>query len=194
MIDVDIDIFRAINVGLSSAVLDPVMATLAYKPLLMAVFALGGLLAYIFGSAKLRWALFWCGVVFVCGDVIVYVVKNSVMQVRPCTALEWANVIAKCSDSYSFPSRHTTAVFGVMVVMSLNFKRGAAAFLGFAMLMAFSRVYAGMHYPFDVLVGALLGTGFAIAAYYIDKYYGEKYLGKVKNIFTRDRDVIKKGA
>ena len=187
MIDMDIDIFRAINVGLSSGVLDPIMATLAYKPLLMAVFAIGGLLAYIFGSAKLRWALFWCGVVFICGDVVVYIVKNSVMRVRPCNALEWANVLARCSDSYSFPSRHTTAVFGVMVLMSLNFKRLALAFIGFALLLAFSRVYTAMHYPLDVVVAAALGTILAFGVYYIDKYYGEKYLGGLKAIVTMKR-------
>lgn len=187
MIDMDIDIFRAINIGFSSAVLDPIMGVLAYKPLLMGVFAIGGLLAYIFGSARLRWVLFWCGVVFICGDVVVYIVKNSVMRVRPCTALEWASVLARCSDSYSFPSRHTTAVFGVMVLMSLNFKRLAPAFLGFALLLAFSRVYTAMHYPLDVVVAAALGTALAFGAYYIEKYYGEKYLGGLKAIVTMKR-------
>ena len=187
MVDIDIAIFKAINIGMSNVVLDPVMGALAYKPLLMGLFGLGGLLAYIFSSARLRWALLWCGVVFVCGDVIVYIVKNSVMRIRPCTALEWANVLARCSDSYSFPSRHTTAVFGVMVLMSLNFKRWAPAFLIFASLLAFSRVYAGMHYPFDVIVGALLGTGLAVGAYYIEKYYGEECLGKLKAVVTLKR-------
>lgn len=180
----DVDIFRAINIGLSNGILDPIMATLAYKPLLMGVFALGGLLAYIFGSAKLRWVLFWCAVVFVCGDVIVYLIKNSVMRVRPCNALEWATVLAKCSDSYSLPSRHTTAVFGIMVLLSLNFRRWAPAFIGFALLLAFSRVYAGMHYPLDILVAIVIGTTLATCAYYIEKHLGGIYLDKIKSIVT----------
>lgn len=183
----DIDIFRAVNVGMSNGILDPIMSVLAYKPLLMGVFALGGLLAYIFGSAKLRWVLFLCCVVFVCGDAVVYIVKNLTMRVRPCNALEWANVLARCSDSFSFPSRHTTAVFGVMVLMSLNFKRLAPAFLGFALLLAFSRVYTAMHYPLDVVVATALGTALAFGVYYIEKYYGEKYLGKVKAVVTMKR-------
>lgn len=58
---------------------------------------------------------------------------------------------------YSFPSNHAANSFAAATVLSAAHPLWAApAFLG-AILVAYSRVYVGVHYPFDVLAGALLG-------------------------------------
>lgn len=66
---------------------------------------------------------------------------------------------------YSFPSGHSLAAFEGAFSIFLYHRRWGAAALLFAALTAFSRVYLQVHYPLDVLCGALLGIVFAWAAF-----------------------------
>jgi len=65
--------------------------------------------------------------------------------------------------TYSFPSGHATVSFACAAVLALAVPRLRVPLYALAALIAFSRVYVGVHYPFDVLGGALLGVGIAIA-------------------------------
>ncbi|MDP9285952.1 MAG: phosphatase PAP2 family protein [Actinomycetota bacterium] len=60
--------------------------------------------------------------------------------------------------SSSFPAGHAATAFAGAVVLSVVAPRLAPAFLGLAVLIAISRVYVGVHYPTDVLAGAVLGA------------------------------------
>lgn len=60
----------------------------------------------------------------------------------------------------SFPSGHAVAAFTSATILSRKLPRLAVVFLSLAVLMAFSRVYVGMHYFSDVLAGAAFGVGF----------------------------------
>ena len=69
----------------------------------------------------------------------------------------------------SFPSGHTVASFeGAVVIFLYNRKWGIAA-IALAVIIAFSRLYLCFHYPTDVLVGMIMGTAFAFAAYLFAK-------------------------
>jgi undecaprenyl-diphosphatase len=63
----------------------------------------------------------------------------------------------------SFPSGHATVSFACATTLALAVPRLRIPLYVLAALIAFSRVYVGVHYPFDVLAGALLGVGLAIA-------------------------------
>lgn len=65
--------------------------------------------------------------------------------------------------TYSFPSGHATVAFACATVLALAVPRLAAPLYALAALIAFSRVYVGVHYPGDVLAGAVLGVALAIA-------------------------------
>lgn len=59
---------------------------------------------------------------------------------------------------YSFPSNHASNMFCLAVFVALYFPRARWVFLTIAALTAYSRVYCGVHFPSDVLAGALIGS------------------------------------
>ena len=65
--------------------------------------------------------------------------------------------------TYSFPSGHATVSFACATILTFAVPRLAVPFYALAALIAFSRVYVGVHYPSDIVVGAVLGTLIAIA-------------------------------
>ena len=66
-------------------------------------------------------------------------------------------------STYSFPSGHATVSFACATVLALAVPRLRVPLYTLATLISFSRVYVGVHYPFDVLAGAVLGVAIAIA-------------------------------
>ena len=96
------------------------------------------------------------------------IIKPLVARVRPCNAVSLLpDMLVKVPSSYSFPSGHTvSSVVGATVLTRANKKFGFAA-IPVAALIAFSRLYVFVHFPTDVLVGAILGfaIGFACVTF-----------------------------
>ena len=95
---------------------------------------------------------------------------------RPCAAFPDFPMLIARLDSYSFPSGHSASSFAAAVMLTLRQKKWGWAALVLAALIAFSRVFLFVHYPTDVLAGALLGTLFAFAVYTVHKMKLEKPL------------------
>ncbi|MCL4460503.1 MAG: phosphatase PAP2 family protein [Nitrospirae bacterium] len=92
------------------------------------------------------------------------VLKALFQRQRPCHLVQTPHLLDGCSNSWSFPSSHAVNIFSEATVIALIYpKAGPWAYL-FAMAVGVSRVYIGVHYPFDVLGGAMIGTtvGFLI--------------------------------
>ncbi|MFZ1978935.1 MAG: phosphatase PAP2 family protein [Bacteroidota bacterium] len=99
-----------------------------------------------------------------------FVIKSLFARIRPCHVLHDVHLLVGCGSGYSFPSSHAVNNFAGAMVLAFCIPRWRWAFFGFASLIAFSRVYVGVHYPFDVLGGALVGlccAGFVITLYLI---------------------------
>jgi undecaprenyl-diphosphatase len=79
---------------------------------------------------------------------------------------------------YGFPSCHAANSFALATLLFLLFRNRMLTITIFvwAVLNSYSRVYLGVHYPGDLLVGALIGTGGAIGM-----YYGFRYMFKIKH-------------
>ena len=87
-------------------------------------------------------------------------IKNLVERIRPCNALPDVNILAGCTSSFSFPSSHAVNNFAVAFFFLLLYPRYKWALIITASLLAVSRVYVGVHYPSDIIAGAVIGSIF----------------------------------
>ena len=96
--------------------------------------------------------------------------KNVIGRVRPYDFAGNIDLLVDRLSDFSFPSGHTLCSFeGAFAVFIRNKKWGIAAIV-FAFLIALSRLYLYVHYPSDVLVGALMGIAIAyLASFIVDK-------------------------
>lgn len=85
------------------------------------------------------------------------VIKPAVGRPRPFVATPAVRVIGPHPHGASFPSGHATSAFAAAATLARLAPGGAPAWWVLAAAIAYSRVYVGVHYPGDVLAGALLG-------------------------------------
>jgi undecaprenyl-diphosphatase len=128
-------------------------------------------------------------------DIAISILKIVISEPRPFITLKSVHLLVSENDPFSFPSGHSGNIFALAVSLGLNwtFKIGKKSIkliwvlIPIAFIIGFSRIYIGVHYPFDVLIGALIGiTGGLIAT-----NIGTKYLNNhekthaLKKIYTK---------
>jgi undecaprenyl-diphosphatase len=101
-------------------------------------------------------------------DLLALAAKELTGRSRPFAAFPEVDPLLGVTVGGSLPSGHAATSFAGAVVLSYFFRRALPALVVLAVLIAFSRVYVGVHYPLDVLAGAALGTlvgaGFVVLA------------------------------
>ena len=156
--------YEGIRFGWRSQQMDVVMSTVTGPG---SLYAVGGSTAalYLFGRPELRRsagiaACSWLGAM-----VVLVGTRAVVNRPRPDDPDPgWLES--------SFPSSHATSYFAAATVYALKFPRLAPALGVAGTLVALSRVYLGRHWPSDVLVGAVLGTGAGLLAVRCEKPIG----------------------
>ncbi len=83
--------------------------------------------------------------------------KPLVHRLRPYQRDASVSVIGPAPTDYSFPSGHAAATFAAAVALSRAWPAGTVAWYLLAALISYSRLYLGVHYPSDVVAGALVG-------------------------------------
>lgn len=103
------------------------------------------------------------------------IMKTIVARPRPCTLNTTVELITKVPFDASFPSGHTLYAFGAATIIFIYNKwLGILAYI-FAIIMGLSRMYAYVHFPTDVLFGAIFGILFAITSYILEQMiFGKK--------------------
>lgn len=96
------------------------------------------------------------------------------MRLRPFMADIANQLIPYDGARSSFPSGHASFFFGLATVVYLYNKKLGAWFLAAAALISLARVYVGVHYPSDVLAGAIIGILVGWLIYYLLNLYQNK--------------------
>lgn len=104
------------------------------------------------------------------------ILKNLIARTRPYEVIPKLRILISKQGDYSFPSGHTGSSFASAVILykTLPKKFGIPA-LTLAGLMGFSRLYLGVHYPSDVLGGAIIGSLIAIILWKLFEGYGRRF-------------------
>lgn len=98
----------------------------------------------------LSWCLSW-----VIGQDIL---KDLICRPRPCHIDETIELLIKRPSSYSCPSTHTALAFTSAISVLLNNKKAGILVLIVSLFVAFTRMYLFVHFPSDVLFGAIIGS------------------------------------
>ena len=139
--------------------------------LFMLVFAVSN-----FGKRGWLWFVFAVCTAALCDLVSSHIIKEHIFRLRPCQDPELADqihiLVNYCPVSSSFTSSHATTHFGLAVFIAVTLRRYISRwvylFLAWAAVISFAQVYVGVHYPFDVVCGAVLGCllGFIVARFF----------------------------
>ena len=185
---IDVGVFRFINGTLSNSVFDVIMPFASGNKFFFPALALAAILL-LWKGGKRGWLcalmialILWPGDSFICSTI-----KRAVARPRPFVTLpdvrqpeetttvnvskvprmeRWQSNFGApqgLPNHNSFPSSHAANWFAATMICLVFYRRSWRFMLPLACLVSFSRIYNGVHYPSDVLAGAFLGAGYAVA-------------------------------
>jgi undecaprenyl-diphosphatase len=96
-------------------------------------------------------------------DLLALAIKRVVDVQRPAFRYAEPKALVPVPHDHSFPSGHAATSFACATTLAFAFPRLAVPLYVLAVAIAFSRVYVGVHYPLDLLGGAVLGIAIATA-------------------------------
>lgn len=106
--------------------------------------------------------------------------KNIISRERPFQSHDWniENKKPSTAGGYSFPSGHSQGSSSLFVSMAIWLKKRWMTVIAIVipLLVAFSRLYLGVHFPTDVIAGLALGVGFSFLCYWLYNKVKDKYL------------------
>jgi len=122
--------------------------------------------------------------VFVTDHYVIDFIKEEVARLRPCHVLDYVRLLVPCGAGKSFPSAHAANNFAAAAVLAHSYSKYKWVFYIIAFLIAFSRVYVGVHYLSDIIAGGLIGFGIGfLMVYMLDK------LRSIRSILRSKREL-----
>ncbi|HEY8401289.1 MAG TPA: phosphatase PAP2 family protein [Cytophagaceae bacterium] len=156
-------------------VLDPIMLYATERFFWIPFYAC--LIIFIFWKLRLEgiWILLTIALLIVAADQFASgLLKPLTERLRPChneEVIPYLRLLKNCGGQYGFISSHAANTFALAVFLSLVFKKVKWMMLLYpwAFLVSYSRVYLAVHYPGDILAGAVSGAVWGIVFYYLYK-------------------------
>lgn len=170
---IDTDLFLAIN-GAHASFFDFVMFWASEKWIWIPLYLFFAWLLYKhFGKRSLLLILLAGLAIAISDQSVVHIFKNVFLRPRPCHEPSLSGMIhlvnEHCGGKYGFISSHASNSFALATFLSLLLGKKIRYFtlmiFLWASLLGYSRVYLGVHYPADVIVGAIWGAGIGAAVY-----------------------------
>lgn len=182
---IDLTIFYFFNHTLSIGFLDKFFSTITNVNNWYITYVILLAISWVKGGKKGKIAVIGGILLIIVSDQTGYrLLKELFGRLRPCEVLTDAITPLGCTGTASFPSNHALNNFAAAVFFYKLFPKLKWPLFITATLIAISRVYLGLHYPSDVIGGAIIGAGFgylfALAALYVDKYLNDRKL-KIHN-------------
>lgn len=177
---VDEWLFRIINTGMSDSFFDVVLVPVRDREFWIPLYILITVLIILKYKWKSLWLILVCIAAFALTDQLSSsVIKPAVGRLRPCNNAEFkTEVILRvdaCGAGKSFTSSHAANTFGFATILTLLFAKGKRWKLWLAYLWAFTvsfaQIYVGVHYPSDILGGALLGVLCSVVIFALAKKF-----------------------
>jgi undecaprenyl-diphosphatase len=170
LIDLDKELFLFLNQGTRNWLFDvvlPFLTDINRKPIGLVILAILWLLLLTKGGRPgMIAALLLIPTIALSDQLNSSFLKFIVDRPRPCHELANVHLLVGCGSGYSFPSSHAVNNFAAAMVLSYFLPRWTWAFFCYASVICFSRIYVGVHYPSDVIAGAMIGlaVGFFVVA------------------------------
>ena len=106
------------------------------------------------------------------------ILKNLIQRARPCWIDTNVTLLIPIPKDYSFPSGHTLASFEAATIIFLHNKKWGIISTMLAIFIAFSRMYLFVHFPTDILAGAILGIIISLCVYKLYKKAKKEQIDK----------------
>jgi len=177
LMELDRKLFLELNHWASSG-LDPVMLFLS-SPVPWLLFILALVLIMRFGPDRLDLKksliiLISIGITWILSDLVsVHLFKDLFERLRPCHEPSLSGLVRlaaeSCGGPYGFVSTHASNSFSLALLSALFIKRKwfTISIFIWALMVSYSRIYLGVHYPGDVLGGMLLGLLIGLVVYLV---------------------------
>ncbi len=173
----DVQLFRTLNFTLTNRYFDFIMPVLTNKQ--NWVIPGGVILVLLFwrgGPTGRVLALLLIPTLILSDQLSSAVLKPLVGRLRPCKTLDMFRLLIHCGSRYGFPSGHATNIAAAAFLLTVYFKRWRALAVFIVILVGYSRIYVGVHYPLDVAAGYLLGIFCAGAVLLVYNHFVAKKL------------------
>ncbi len=172
---IDESLLRFINITLANPITDKAMPLITKEE-----------------SWIIFYVLFWLSLVFtggkrgaIAGILLLLLIlitdqtsnffKAYFQRIRPCNVLTDLHMLVNCTQSFSMPSSHAVNNFAAATFLCHFYPKYRYALFTGAFIVAISRIFVGVHYPFDMMVGAVLGIIIAMLMLFIWKFINSKF-------------------